>query len=178
MRTRSEYCLQLPPPSTLAAPAIPPGFRLAAARRADGDALAELMLAAYRDTIDYAGETQADARQEVAEYFEGECGGAALLDCSALYWAGAALVSACLISHWDERGHPLVAYVMTHPDYKGQGLAKRLVTVACRLLGQAGCSRLYAVVTDGNTSSERVFSGLGFQRLGQLVRPAAEPEGA
>jgi GNAT superfamily N-acetyltransferase len=113
----------------------------------DLEALAELMLSAYRGTIDDDGETLEDAIREVRSFFDG----APLLEASLVAEDRAGLRSACLVSRYD--GSPLVAYVMTRPGSKGRGHAGRLL-------------RVLAAITDGNTPSERLFRRLGFTRIG------------
>lgn len=129
---------------------------------ADAEGLAELMLDAYRGTIDFDGsETLDDARGEVASFFEGDAN-PPLLGCSWLYADGDVVLAACLVTHWTARGCPLVAYVMTRADHKGQGLAGRLVRMSLTSLRDAGYREVRAAITDGNVPSERIFAGLGF----------------
>jgi hypothetical protein len=97
----------------------------------DSQALAELMLDSYRGTVDYDGETLADAQQEVDSYFEG-ASGEPLLDHSRLCFSGGRLQSACLASYWGQEPAPLIAYVMTATEAKNQGLASRLLTEVLR----------------------------------------------
>lgn len=165
MRTRHEYYRDLsaleitsPPPTKVSLHIRPP-------RDSDKGALAELMIDAYRSTIDYDGETVEDAAAEVQAYFSGLRGGEPLLDLSCLAFIGESLISACLAAEWDERQHPLIAYVMTGSKSKNLGVGKHLVArVMLGLLGE-GYNEVSAVITEGNLPSERLFVALGFRKM-------------
>jgi RimJ/RimL family protein N-acetyltransferase len=127
----------------------------------DAAVLAVLMLDAYLGTIDYEGETIVEARQEVAGYLAGT----PLLDCSWLHVAGEVPVSACLVSWWTDRGCPIVSYVMTAPERKGEGLAAALLARSLASLVDAGHAEVRAAITEGNVPSERAFARAGFRRV-------------
>ncbi len=149
----------------LAAPRL--GSRRSSGTRApvpdDLEALADLMLEAYRGTIDYDDETIVEARDEVAGYFAGD----PLLDHSRVRFEGAAAVSAVLLATW--RGDPIVSYVMTRREYKRQGLAKALLLDALASLRAAGAERVHLFITDGNVASERLFATLGATEMSDGV---------
>jgi len=126
----------------------------------DVESLAELMLDAYLDTIDYEGETIVEAREEVERYFAGR----PLLECSWVRVDGDAVVAALLVSHWVDRGRPIVSYVMTASDRKGKGLAADLLARTLAAVAAAGFAELWAVITEGNLPSEALFAGAGFRR--------------
>ena len=128
----------------------------------DIEAIAGLMLDAYLGTIDYHGETIEDALEEVHAYFEGRSGGTALTEVSQLAFRDGQLIAACLCNEWRERGQPLVAFVMTSASEKRAGLAKLLLTESLHLMHSAGHDGVYAVITNGNIASERLFGRLGF----------------
>jgi len=129
--------------------------------REDADLLAELMLDAYLDTIDYEGETLEDARREVGGYLAGS----PLLHCSWLRLADDHPVSASLVSLWGERGCPIVSYVMTAAALKGRGLASDLLARSLVSLAEAGHGEVRAVITEGNVPSETIFARAGFRRV-------------
>jgi L-amino acid N-acyltransferase YncA len=132
---------------------------------ADSGALAALMIAAYRGTIDYDGETVEEALQEVEAYLAGERGGPPLLDVSRLAFAGPQLVGACLAGEWEERQLPLISYVMTRAEWKKQAVAGRLLWAVLQALRERGYREARAVITEGNIPSERLFGRLGFQKI-------------
>jgi GNAT superfamily N-acetyltransferase len=130
----------------------------------DREQLAELMLDAYRDTIDYNGETLADARKEVEETIAGAYG-RFLPDCSFVAPAPAGLAAATLVTLLDPDGPdqaPLLAFVMTRKDCQGRGLAGSLIRRTARALLHSGHSRLRLAVTAANAPACRLYARLGF----------------
>lgn len=122
--------------------------------------LAELMLDAYRGTIDVSGdETLADALEEVRSYFAGGSG-TPLLDCSYVVEADGFLAGACLISMYHDE--PLLAYSFTGPEWKGRGYASALVQLSMNALAANGFTTLALWVTSGNHPAEHIYEKLGF----------------
>ncbi len=131
---------------------------------ADAEQLAQLMLDAYRGTIDDAGETIDNARDELASYLASVIN-PPLLACSWLVAQPGQLVAACLICLWGRRATPLVAYVITRASHKRQALGQLVLGQSLASLRQAGYAEAHAVITDGNLPSERLFGRLGFTRI-------------
>ena len=125
----------------------------------DAEALAQLMLEAYRGTIDDEGEEIEEAREAIDEFFSD----AALLDASMIASVGGAAASAALVVSLD--GGPFISYVVTHPFHKRTGLATQVVTAACRQLADSGENEVSFAITEGNVASEALFSRLGAVRL-------------
>lgn len=131
----------------------------------DREALAALLLDAYRGTIDADGSEGLDeARHEVDSYRGGE-EMPPLLDSSWVYDAGGELAAACLVALWPRRGCPLVAYMITRAARKRRGLARRLVQLRLTDLLRAGYPETRAVITEGNEPSKRLYARLGFEHL-------------
>ncbi len=129
----------------------------------DHEALARLMLEAYRGTTDTDGsETLADARSEITSLFTGDYG-RFMPDDSQLLEVDSTLRVASLVTYFE--GSPFLAFTMTHPDYKQQGLAKYFVTQSCSSLKKQGHSSLTLVVTEGNTPAQRLYEQLGFTKV-------------
>jgi RimJ/RimL family protein N-acetyltransferase len=135
---------------------------------ADSEALAVLMLEAYRGTIDSAGETLADAQAEVRGFFDGQYGPPLLDACIAIDHGGVPIATA-LICDWNERHQivagPLVAFVLVHPDFRGRGHGIAVMNASLTRLVAAGWGRVYAVITEGNAPSQALFGKLGFKAL-------------
>ena len=127
----------------------------------DIDKLAQLMLDAFRGTIDDEGETLAEAKLEVQDYFNNH----PLLDQSLVITDGHAPTSACLVTYMPKQDAPLIAYIMTTPSAKRSGQAKDLLRAVITHLKQAGYSRVLAGITDGNIASEQLFVRIGFEKL-------------
>ena len=66
----------------------------------------------------------------------------------------------------DVAGCSYIDPVATSSPFKGQGLARAAVCASLRRLREAGVPEVGAVITDGNTPSERLFAGQGFVRIG------------
>jgi ribosomal protein S18 acetylase RimI-like enzyme len=133
------------------------------AERSQRTALAELMLDAYRGTIDADGsETLEVAQGEVDRFLRGGSG-RPMLEHSRLAYDQERLVSAVLVAEFE--GTPLIAYVCTAADHKGRGLAEGLVRLAMRSLAQAGHRRVHLWVTVGNAPAERIYDRLGFREV-------------
>ncbi len=124
----------------------------------DAEALAHLMLEAYRGTIDYDGEGIDEARSEVSGWLSDD----ANLELSWLALdPDGHVVSACLVS--DQNDGPLVGYVMTVPERKNHGLASALLRRTLATAMAAGHTQVEAWITEGNHPSEKVFLAAGFR---------------
>jgi len=126
---------------------------------ADATAIAELMLAAYRGTIDDEGETPQETLDVVRRLFAGEFG-AVLWNISEVTERAGRLVAATMCTVW--QGRPFVAFMVTAPECKRQGLARAGLTRAINRLAAAGDPLLRLVVTAGNTPAEMLYASLGF----------------
>lgn len=60
-------------------------------------------------------------------------------------------------------------YLHTRPEYRGLGLANRLIEYACRDQGELGLRRCLAHVRSTNYASHRAFGKAGWKRLGKIV---------
>ncbi len=167
MPSRHEYALNLIEPLPALQPDRANDIVLRSAQPADAEAMAVLMIEAYRDTIDYDGETVDDARGEIAAYLSGERGGPAMLTPSFLAIVNGEVVAGCLVAEWESRRCPLIAYVMTHATWKQQGLGRRLVWESVNSLRVDAYPQVRAVISAGNLPSERLFLGLGFHKIEQ-----------
>jgi len=165
MVKRYEYALDLSEFTANTRASIGMEIEVRGAQTIDLPDLADLMIDAYRGTIDYDDETIEDALSEVAAYMAGERGGAPLLDVSQLAFQEEELISACLVAEWDERQQPIIAYVMTRAEWKKRGLAKRLLISTLGKLKSKGYGGVRAVITEGNTASEHLFISQGFRKI-------------
>lgn len=117
--------------------------------------LGDLMLDAYRGTIDYDGESIDEAESEVSDFFASS----PHLDASYIAEVNGSVAGAILVASWQQE--PLVSYVMTRPEYKNQGLGTLLLQETLNTLRKDGAERVHAFITDGNTASEALFRGAG-----------------
>lgn len=125
----------------------------------DDLAIAELLDAAYLDTIDFdpdadhIGEletwrTQDGARDDASFVATDESG---------------RLVGACLIGH--ELGAAFLYEIVTHPDARRRGIATHLLARSVATLTNGDDEHLAAWVSDGNTASEELLSANGFRTV-------------
>ena len=166
MSHRVEYFLNLSQ-ATLKSRSLDSDYRLRPVSSSDAQGLADLMLDAYKGTIDYHGEDIADALKEVHGYFSGRSGGKDLRDFSGVLLHRGRLVSACLSVKSVQETYPLIAYSMTKASEKKKGLAQYLLIWVLQKLKSAGHESVTAVITEGNTPSERLFIGAGFRATRQ-----------
>jgi GNAT superfamily N-acetyltransferase len=126
---------------------------------ADAPALGQLMVEAYRGTIDYEGETVEQATEEMTGML-GSKYGDFMPSSSFLVEAEGQPIAACLISLWQEA--PLVTVLMTHPSYRGKGLGTFLMRQSINALHAQDYQDLYLFVTVGNDDAQRLYEKLGF----------------
>ena len=126
---------------------------------ADRQAIATLLLDAYRGTIDDEGEGE-DEALDAAGYFLSRCVPAYSL----LVVHGERVVAVSLVVVVNALHY--IDPVATAAAHKGAGLGRAAVAHSIALLSHAGVDEVGAVVTDGNVPSERLFASLGFERVG------------
>jgi L-amino acid N-acyltransferase YncA len=140
-------------------------LQLRAAQFTDMGVLAELMIDAYRGTVDDDGETLDDALDEIRAYLAGERGGQPLLTASHVAFVGPQVVGACLVADWQARKIPLIAYVMTRAAWKQRGVGKQLLSTVLQTLRAQGYHAVGAVITAGNRPSEQLLGRMGFRKV-------------
>lgn len=128
----------------------------------DRDALAQLMLDAYVGTIDYEGESLDEALSEVDSWLADS----PLLEHSFAAVTDDELRSAILVM--ELHGEPFIAIVMTHPAVKRMGYGGMVARATLESLRDAGHRRVVFYITNGNTASESLFSGLGARPVDEL----------
>jgi ribosomal protein S18 acetylase RimI-like enzyme len=134
---------------------------------ADKEALAELMLDAYRDTVDYNNETLADAVSEIEHTLSGSYG-RFLAGCSFVVTGEDGLSSATLVTLPDEGTRsecPLLAFAITRKRDQRRGLASALILRSAAALRERGYRRLGLGVTADNEPARRLYARLGFRRV-------------
>ena len=157
---RERYCLRigLRPVSEVQAD----GLR--EVRDEDQPALGALMHSAYAGTVDDAGETEAEAEDEVRKTYAGGYGPLMRM-CSRVIERNGHIASAVLVTRYE--GRPLIAFTMTHPDFQRQGLAQVLMRSAMNALCACNEQEVYLAVTVANQPALRLYQKLGFE----IVKP-------
>lgn len=165
MSKRYEYALRLPDFAPSKASLGDDALELRPVQAADAPAIADLMIDAYRGTIDYDGETLEDALSEVHAYLAGERGGQPWLTISCLAIVDDHLVGACLAGEWSERQLPIIAYVLVRAGWKRRGVGRQMLSAVLKALKGKGYPEVRAVITEGNGPSEHLFQQMGFQKI-------------
>ena len=125
----------------------------------DRDALAVLLLDAYRGTIDDEGEELDDAYEAIDHYLA-----AIVRPHSFLLLERETLVAFSFVVVVNEVHY--VDPVVVASARKRQGLGRAAVELCLDSLAQVEVPEVGATITDGNLASERLFIGLGFTRQG------------
>ena len=128
-------------------------------RPEDERQLAELMLAAYEGTVDEEEETIEQAVDEIRKTFAGEHG-PYLPDCSRVVERDGRIVSATLVTAWQER--PFVAFAMTALAFKRRGIARASMVNTMQDVSASGKGLLSLVVTVENRPAFDLYRSLGF----------------
>jgi GNAT superfamily N-acetyltransferase len=97
----------------------------------DIPALAQLVLDAYKGTIDDEGETLDEALTAIQDTFAGTSG-ELLNSCSWVIEEHGEALACSIVTVWHEQ--PLLAYVMTHPAAQNQGLGRFLIQTSIESL--------------------------------------------
>lgn len=121
--------------------------------------LAELMMAAYRGTVDDEGDNVEQALAEVRKTFSGEYG-PFMPECSRVVQREARIVSATLVTGW--QGRPFVAFAMTAPNWKRKGIARASMVNTMQDLIERDETLLSLVVTVKNEPAFALYQTLDF----------------
>ncbi|MDT7727032.1 MAG: hypothetical protein QOI21_3608 [Actinomycetota bacterium] len=133
------------------------GWRVRGLVQADVGDVGTLAFTAYRGTVDDEGETLEEQRAEIAEAFAGKYG-TMQWDAGFGAWRAGELAACTVVTVWKER--PLLAFVLTAPEWQGQGLATQLVLRSAQALAAQHQTELTLAVTRANPAL------LWYQKLG------------
>lgn len=129
--------------------------------------LGTLMCEAYRDSIDYEGETVEQSIQEVRETLGGKYG-KLIPEASFVVIRDSIALSAILFVDFEKEKMPLLAFTMTHPEFKGKGLSKKLIGLSLNNLEKIHHKECCLVVTEGNQPAQSLYEKLGFHYQSSL----------
>jgi GNAT superfamily N-acetyltransferase len=132
-------------------------------RPGDEQGLAELMLEAYRGTVDDEGASLEDALEETRALLSGRYGRLRWEHSFLVEEGGEALFCASLVTSFE--GAPLLAFSMTRPSRKRQGLASALILESARSLREAGHEKLLLFVSEENLPARKLYEKLGFRAV-------------
>jgi len=126
---------------------------------ADEHLIASLMYHAYIGTIDYHGEDEAQALDEVRSTFSGKYG-AFMWSASRVIERDSILTSAALLTRWQDR--PFIAFSMTRPEFQHRGFARACLMSAVNQLLADGEHEVRLVATLANVAAMGLYQNLGF----------------
>jgi ribosomal protein S18 acetylase RimI-like enzyme len=133
----------------------------------DVDAIGELMYAAYRGTIDDAGEDQADWLDHTRDVLD-EHYGAVVRAASLVMPLTPPFQSATLVI--ENAPHcALLAQVVTHPAHTNRGYARRLIAHTLHALAAMGYRRCVLEATIGNENAQHLYRSFGFAEIGPQI---------
>ena len=157
-RSRSEYLLT----SLSVASPIPSSthrWTVRAVDVTDREQLATVILDAYRGTVDDEGEDHEAALAAVDDWLSRlESPHSVVLEQDGRIVAVSFVVNVA--------GREYIDPVAIVSGRKREGLGRAAVATSLRSLHEVGVREVGAVITDGNTASERLFTSLGFVRVG------------
>ena len=136
--------------------------------RSDVPILGELMLAAYRGTVDDEGETLEDAVAEVGQLLDGSHG-PFLFDASFVAEDEDGPIGCSLVAIWESV--PLLCYLVVHPRAQRRGVGTQLIAMTGNALAAAGHPELDLFVTQANEPAVGLYRKLGFRVVERVEEP-------
>ena len=130
--------------------------------QADFQSLGNLMLEAYRGTVDYDGESLEDSIKEIKGTLEGKYG-ALIASASYVIEENCICASAVIFTIDEKEKMPLLTFAMTHPAFKNRGMSKYLIRKSLNSLLDLGYRECFLVVTDGNHPAQSMYEKMGFK---------------
>jgi L-amino acid N-acyltransferase YncA len=157
-RSRSEYLLT-PLPVTSPIPSPTHLWTVRAVDVTDREQLASVILDAYQGTVDDEGEDHEAALTAVDDWLSRlESPHSVVLEQDGRIVAVSFVVNVA--------GRRYIDPVAVDSGRKREGLGRAAVATSLRSLHEGGVGEVGAVITNGNTASERLFTSLGFVRVG------------
>jgi ribosomal protein S18 acetylase RimI-like enzyme len=150
------------------APSLPNGVTIEPIRDADLRVVAHLMVDGYRGTIDFEGETDDDALEELQGAIDGANGPVIRAGWLMARNPEGRPAAAIAVVRW--RGMPFISYVFTAAADKGRGHGSALIQRVGTELAAAGEHELVLFVTVGNPARS-LYERLGFV---EAVDPGAD----
>jgi ribosomal-protein-alanine N-acetyltransferase len=63
-----------------------------------------------------------------------------------------------------------IATIATHPDYRRQGVARKLLTYALRYMSKEGAVTSFLEVRESNTAAQEMYGKFGYEAVGRRKR--------
>lgn len=130
--------------------------------KTDYQSLGNLMLEAYRGTVDYDGESLEDSIGEIKGTLEGKYG-TLIGPASYVIEENGVSAAAVIFTINEKEKMPLLTFAMTDPAYKNKGMSKYLIRKSLNSLLDLGYKECFLVVTDGNQPAQSMYEKMGFK---------------
>lgn len=127
-------------------------------------ALAALFYKGFRDTIDEEYDSKNAYLGEIQDVLDGKYG-LFLPSCSYFSQTSEGINGVTMVTLF--RSVPLLAYVVTAPEWQGKGVATSLIQSSEQALVRLGYEALYLVVTKQNYRARSLYRTLGFREAGE-----------
>ncbi|WP_176465762.1 GNAT family N-acetyltransferase [Virgibacillus sp. 7505] len=127
-------------------------------------ALAALFHKGFRNTIDAEYDSMSAYLGEIQAVIDGKYG-EFLPSCSYFSQTAEGINGVTMVTIY--RSFPLLAYVVTAPEWQGKGVATNLIQYSEQGLGQQGYETFYLVVTKQNYRAISLYRTLGFREAGE-----------
>lgn len=125
-------------------------------------ALGELLYEADLGTVDDEGFPVEDSIEEIKNTLTGKYG-EFLESASFIAIENSKPIAAVLFTFYEKEAMPLLAFTMTHPNYKNKGLCKDLLQVAFAQLEKDNYLKCFLAVNAANLPAVAVYKRVGFE---------------
>ena len=126
--------------------------------------LADLFYEGFNDTIDAEYDNRKAYSVEIQAVMDGRYG-QFLPSCSYFSQTPKRVNGVTMVTLF--RSVPLLAYVVTAPEWQGKGVATTLIQASEQALVRQGYKTLYLVVTKQNYRASSLYRTLGFREVGE-----------
>ncbi len=134
-------------------------YRREAPQASQTQAIAEQMYSAFHGGVGEYGQRDVEAHQKSVEnYFETIASDDLCQQASSVLFDGDKMIAACLVQPY--KSHASIRFVVTHPDYRKQGIARRLMEYGINYVKDTYPSVVLAV-TIGNPA-KKLYVNMGF----------------
>lgn len=124
--------------------------------------LGRLLYEADRGTVDDKGLPVENSIEEIQLTLSGKYG-PFLKNCSLMIIHEGQIISAALFTLPEKEAKPLLAFTMTHPEYKNLGYCQALLKICSSRLKRAGYDECFLSVNSENLPAIAAYKKVGFK---------------
>lgn len=138
-----------------------PTFQYRSIDENDYKILGELLYKADLGTVDDEGLPVENSIEEIKGTIQDKYG-KFLKDCSFVATHKTEVIAATLLTYYDKQSLPLVAFTMTHPQFKNQGFCQQLLKLSLNHLYKEGFEKCFLAVNPENLPAIAAYKKVGF----------------